>query len=163
MGSGQFSSRRSFLINGLLALPVLAVPKNLFKNLLGNAPPFSSDYTLDVTRYLDRGTDFESVNADTIVADITKDILAANLLQGDWFSNYSQVKAKYFQQGLLGKSSRLLSADKTKLTFLNSWHSKETFLTYFNESSFYKLDEAYIALGLRPKLANVNKIFNKNA
>lgn len=161
MAQNSLFSRRSLLVQSFLAIPILAASRNLFAPAENSKQHdgFTSEYILDLSLM----TFAKGSNANQVVSEVTQRLVDSKKMAAAWFQKCGLVQTSYLKQGLLLSSRRTLSNDGTHLKFVTVWRDQESFLSFFKESEFYKLDYAYIAAGLAPKMASASKVFPATA
>jgi hypothetical protein len=151
-------TRRSFLAGGLLAIP-FAIASQKFSSFSNKDGTFTSEYILDLS-----SLEFlKGLSGDQMVSKITHTLIDSKKIGLDWFEKCGAIQADYLAKGLLISSSRSVSPSGAELTFVTVWKNQQSFLSFFNETEFYRLDYAYIAAGLAPKMAKSYAVFPSSA
>ncbi len=163
MGKIASNSRRSFLIDGFLSVFGMLVLTQKMSTFASDDTRFSSEYIIDFSNLqcLKNLTNV-GLHENQIVSEITNHLIESKLIALEWFETCAEIQRRYLNEGLLLSSNKQISFDAKQMRFLTLWRDKQSFLSFFKETEFYKLDYAYISAGLIPKMAQSSKVFPKS-
>lgn len=149
--------KRRFLFQGLASLALLSIWKNCdFFTQKGEA--FYIRYGIDISGL----SNIDLKNSELAYSGIIQDLCRSGL-SPDWVSYETQVKQRFIQEGRLLSSKIVFEPSNRQFVILTSWRDKTSFYAYYSETQLYKLDNAFQAAGLRPRIFNSEAVFPQQA
>lgn len=151
-------NRRLFL-GASVAIPMFG----LFSKMMGALDFFQTDffkteYTVNLAPTVPDGKIKDQISVDNLTHNVLNNFGADK----GWQAKYYETTEKYKADGRLVHAYRLISPDRTQVTFVKIWKNKAIFKNFYAEAQVHRLDDAFINAGLNPKLADVKSVFSKD-